>query len=304
MKILFIGYGSIAQKHKVVLDGIYYQKKPKYYALRSSNESKTYDDIINIYNYNDIPENINFFIISNPTSYHNNAILSLVKYKKPIFIEKPVFHNLDHSEKILSLIKKNNIKTYVACNLRFHKCIKYLKKIIENNYYGDVHEIISYSGSYLPDWRDLNYKECYSSKSDLGGGVHLDLIHEIDYLYWIFGSPNKIKKTLRSSSNLNIDSIDYANYIFVYDNFVININLNYFRKNPKRFVEIVFEKTSIYVDILNHKIYENNILIKGFNKKNIDYTYKDQMKYFLDNINNSKIFNDIKEGVEVLKLAL
>ena len=26
MKILFIGYGSIAQKHKVVLDGIYYQK--------------------------------------------------------------------------------------------------------------------------------------------------------------------------------------------------------------------------------------------------------------------------------------
>ena len=46
-------------------------------------------------------------------------------------------------------------------------------------------------------------------KSKMGGGVHLDLIHEIDYLIYLFGIPKEIKKQYRKVSKLNIDSNDY-----------------------------------------------------------------------------------------------
>ena len=44
--------------------------------------------------------------------------------------------------------------------------------------------------SYLPQWRKKNYKKSYSSNAKLGGGVSLDLSHEIDYIQWIFGNIN------------------------------------------------------------------------------------------------------------------
>ncbi len=48
-------------------------------------------------------------------------------------------------------------------------------------------------GSYLPDWRPgNNYKKSVSAKKDLGGGVLLELSHELDYIRWIFGEIKNI----------------------------------------------------------------------------------------------------------------
>ena len=49
------------------------------------------------------------------------------------------------------------------------------------------------NGSYLPDWHpDENYSKSYAARNDLGGGVVLTCIHEIDYLYWIFGNVSEV----------------------------------------------------------------------------------------------------------------
>ena len=45
-----------------------------------------------------------------------------------------------------------------------------------------------YAGSYLPQWRkNSNYIKSYSAFKNKGGGVELDLSHEIDYVTWLFG---------------------------------------------------------------------------------------------------------------------
>jgi len=130
----------------------------------------------------------------------------------------------------------------------------------------------------------------------------LDLIHELDYLYWLFGAPNSVSKLLRSSSSLEIDSIDYANYNLEYQGYNANVILNYYRRDPLRYLEIVFNEFTVKVDVLKNKVYQNSSLIFE-SKQEMTDTYQEQLQYFIDNI-SSNSFNDIHEAYEVLKICL
>ena len=198
MKVLIIGLGSIAQKHiasilKLVPDTLFY-------ALRSNINSINKDNIENIYDINDTPNDINFIIISNPTSYHKLTIEKLLENNIPMFIEKPAFHSLNGVDELVKSVDNSNLVNYVACNFRFHPCIEYLKSELPNrNKF--INEINVYCGSYLPDWRIGNdFKKNYSSIIALGGGVHLDLIHEIDYVIWLLGKPKSSNIFLSNKS--------------------------------------------------------------------------------------------------------
>jgi predicted dehydrogenase len=52
-----------------------------------------------------------------------------------------------------------------------------------------------------------------SAKKELGGGVLLELSHEIDYLRWIFGEVEWIRATISQQSNLEIDVEDSAHIL-------------------------------------------------------------------------------------------
>ena len=58
-----------------------------------------------------------------------------------------------------------------------------------------------------------DHTKMYSSKKSEGGGVLLDLIHEIDLAYWLFGKTHKIKSFLSNTKTLNIRTEDVANII-------------------------------------------------------------------------------------------
>lgn len=100
MKVLIIGLGSIAQKHIAALR----KTGPvEIFALRSSRDSGNYEEVINVYDFAEVKTvDPDFFLISNPTSKHATVIEELIKFKRPFFIEKPLFHQLGAFE------KKNN----------------------------------------------------------------------------------------------------------------------------------------------------------------------------------------------------
>ena len=303
MNVLVVGLGSIARKHIIAMDHL--EIKFKIYALRSKPciEEK---NIKNIYSLNELNIKLDFVIISNPTLYHKKTIIRLSSLKIPLFIEKPVLKDYKNVSDISSYLNKNKIISYVACNLRFHPSIIFLKKYIDK-YKPRINEVNVYCGSYLPNWRkNQNYKDSYSSHSNLGGGVHLDLIHEIDYCQWIFGLPVKVNYLMRSVSSLDINSIDFSKYSLIYDNYTINITLNYYRKDSKREIELITDDDTISINLLNNSVYsiqKNKFLFKR--QFNIQETYNHQMKYFIDNIKkNKKPMNNFDEGVNTLKIAL
>jgi predicted dehydrogenase len=304
MKVLIIGLGSIAKKHISSLMELI--PDVKIYAFRAVKNSANVLNVINIYDFNDTPNDVDFIIISNPTSLHSNAIEQVINFNAPIFIEKPIFDKIETNSSLVNLIQEKNLKTYIACNLRFHPAIVFLKNYLQNSS-KRINEVNVYCGSYLPEWREAtNYIDSYSAKSSLGGGVHLDLIHELDYCIWLFGFPIKHSSVKRKVSQLQIDSIDYCSYNLFYANFNLSIVLNYFRVKPKRQIEIVFEDDVITCDLLNAIIKNSHGQVifeeKGFNMND---TYLKQMEYFIDHLNDDKPFmNNSNEAFDILKIAL
>ena len=301
--ILIIGLGSIARKHIQALRLIY--KDVNIYALRSSTNALIEEGIINIYSKEEIPLNINFGIISSPTNRHLDALELLLEKRIPAFIEKPIYHKLDECYPYLKSISEVGLFNYVACNLRFLNSLKFLKNYIKNEK-EKINEVNVYCGSYMPAWRgDENIKN-YSAFESLGGGVHLDLFHEIDYCYWLFGQPITNRNILRSASTIHIDAIDYANINLIYENFTCHLTLNYYRKTPKRTIEVIFENHIIEVDLFSNSVSNNNgdILFKDSEQKVIN-TYYDQMKFFTEALALNQLpENNFQESLKILELCL
>lgn len=303
MKVLIVGLGSIGKKHIAALRII--DPGVEIFALRHSANAQQFDNIKNIYRIDHIAvSNFDFAIVANPTAEHKKTINELIRFQMPLFIEKPLHASLD----ILPLVEMINslgIITYVACNLRFLDSLKYLKALLGKQDYGQLNEVNVYCGSFLPNWRpETDFRKTYSAIPALGGGVHIDLIHELDYVYWMFGQPVKVRKSFKNSSSLKIDAVDYANYLFEYDHFCVNVVLNYFRKDTKRTFELVFENETLLVDLLKNQIYSNSGTIYSSDKLIAD-SYLEQMKYFIHCVSNRQTtMNSIGDAYNVLKICL
>ncbi len=304
MKVLIIGLGSIARKHILAIK--YLRPEAIIYALRSTETATEVDGVHNIFTLDDLTLAPDFVIISNPTSLHGVTIKQCLSLGCPLFIEKPVLNDLAEAEYLNKVISLNKLITYVACNLRLHPVLGFIKEYLEKRN-DRINEVNIYCGSYLPDWRPgVDFRKVYSAHTDLGGGVHLDLIHELDYCFWLFGYPEKVTSLKRNVSSLNIHSIDSAQYHLIYSGFTADISLNYFRRDAKRTIEIVTENETIECDLIKNtvkNIFTGEALF--YSEKGIADTYILQMEYFINCLQSQTIpMNNFSESVKVLKMAL
>lgn len=302
MNVIIEGLGSIAMKHIDALT----ECKPdaQIFALRSGKGTKVLKNVTDIYDLSAADQEFDFAIISNPSFKHFESINRFIDLGLPLFIEKPALTSLDGATELVKKVNEKGLTTYVACNLRFLPIFDFLKKVFTKN---TPIEISCYAGSYLPDWRPhMDYRTSYSALDNMGGGVHLDLIHELDYIFFLLGKPEKTQRVIGKISNLEINSADYAHYHLQYPGTMVSVSLNYFRKVPKRQMEIVFEDSAWLADLAestitdlntNELVFSSDVMIKD--------TYKEQMAYFLTMLNGQEVaINDLNESIEVLKICL
>jgi predicted dehydrogenase len=273
-KVLIIGFGSIGKRHAAILKN--FKMVSDVYILSSKN-SRIFKTINKLSQIKEI--NPDYIIICSITSDHFKHLKYIEKNfsKKIILIEKPLFNKF-HKFSIL----KN--KVFVGYNLRQHPVLRFIKNFIINKKIFSVNIVCN---SYLPNWRkNINYENLYSSHRRLGGGVLLDLSHEIDYIEWIF---KKIKKIdfvkIKKLSNLKINVEDHVLIIGKtrLSNFVLD--LNYYSLCPRRQIVIDGLNFSIKGDLINNFV---EIYLKNKNKKIIrfkndkNYTYIKQHKLILN----------------------
>lgn len=304
MNVLIIGLGSIARKHiqalQQVVPGV------RIYALRSAEATDSVNGVKNIFNVDDMPGKPAFAIISSPTYLHLESIRKCMHLETPLMIEKPLLHELQPALDFEPELAEKKLMTYVACNLRFHPLIAFLKSFITRQK-PQINEVNVYCGSYLPDWRPgKDFRTLYSANPEMGGGVHIDLIHEIDYVFWLWGKPHDTIGIKRNTSALHIKAMDFAAYHLLYEKFTANIILNYYRRDLKRNIEIIFDNETWNADLVKCEIVSNTGQVIFSNPQySILHTYVDQMKYFIQCIEGYKEpMNSYHEALEVLTIAL
>lgn len=307
MKVCFVGIGSIAKRHIRNLHQICDELKIQLTidALRRQNSSPLQDIqyISNVFTtIEELPDDYDVIFLTNPTEYHADTLISLHDHAKHFFIEKPVT-SIDTIDKLQEMKLRDDSIYYVACPLRYTNVIQYLKKTIDPK---KVNSVRSISSSYLPDWRPgTDYRNTYSAHKDLGGGVAIDLIHEWDYLSFLFGMPTEVKSFIGKVSDLEIDSDDYAIYIARYaDNMIAELHLDYFGRKTIRTIEIYTDEDTIVGDLVAGEVryLKANKIVDL--KSDRDDFQKRELMFFIDAINGKEdVQNDIEEAVRVLKLT-
>lgn len=300
MRVLMVGLGSIARKHMAALRTL--DPAVELTAWRSSRTGASVEGVRDVYEL-PLDGGFDFAVVCNPTSCHADTVKALLALNIPLFIEKPLFSELGHEE-LLEEIRCKGILTYVACNMRFEDTLQYLHDHVKEL---RVNEVNVYCGSYLPSWRPgTDWRNGYSAREELGGGVHRDLIHELDYIHWIFGNPVRSRKVLRSVSSLEIGAVDYANYLLEYPGFTASVVLNYFRKDYRRTVEIVADGTTWTADLAAGTVTDETGRVLFRSAQTGDDDYLAQMRAFVQLVKQKATTcdNDVFEAYEVLKLCL
>mgnify|MGYP001771925420 FL=1 len=305
--IAFVGMGSIGKRHLSNVCQLITSKGDSYSIdlYRSSMSRELPKEVTalveNQYICNEpVQKKYDMVFITNPTSMHLETAVKFRSHTKALFIEKPVFDGFDVDEDIIKTL--DEIPSYVACPLRYNPVLQYVKQHI------DLSKVISVraiSSSYLPDWRlGQDYRQTYSAHADLGGGVDIDLIHEWDYLTWIFGIPTQCLSFVGTFSNLEIDSNDTALYIAKNDKMTFELHLDYFGRKTQRTLDIFTHDDTIQCDLIAGTIsyLKEGKTIKVNAERNA-YQIAEIMHFF--DIAEGRIENDsnVEHGMKVLKLT-
>ena len=248
-----------------------------------------------------IPNDYDAVFITNPTEMHLETLKQFHEKGKHFFIEKPVV-SCDQIEEAKLFLPRKDAVYYVAAPLRYNAVIRWAKENINPE---DVISVRSISSSYLPDWRPgQDYRQTYSAHKDMGGGVSIDLIHEWDYLTFLFGWPKNVKSFIGKKSNLETDSDDYAIYIAEYADKIAELHLDYFGRQTIREMQLFTKNDTIVCDIENHKV---SFLKSGqeieFHEERDDYQIR-ELEHFLDLIEKmDEHDSDIAHAIKVLELT-
>lgn len=292
MKVLLIGYGSIGKRHFEVLSKLSKIKSIDLVTKQNIKNEKCYktlEEVLNISTYD-------YFVIASETNKHFSQLEYLensVK-NKLIFCEKPLFKSKKE------LIIKNN-KVFIGYVLRFHPLFEKLKVFLKQE------QIILANvkcGQYLPSWRpNTDYKNCYSAKKEEGGGVLLDLSHEIDYVQWICGSIQKLNSIQTKISDLEINSDDLTMLIGKTNkNTMINISIDYISKITHRKLLVETLENTYELDFILNKLIKKNKLgleeVYSFSNLERNYLFE---KMHLDIFEEQKNICTFKEALSVME---
>lgn len=298
-EILLVGYGSIGKRHaKNLIDlGI----TPYILTKHPDNLNAIFIKDISML------KSIEHCIISSPTARHLDDLRKCsmsLRGKRKVLIEKPLEYSYSRGKEIKNLARKYKLKIFVAYNLRFIEHFNAIDKFVkEKKQKIRIVEVVA--GQDLREWRpSRKLTHSYSSYREQGGGVDLDLSHEIDYILWLFGDRFKDKIMYRARvSNLKINSPDIFKLVLDYKKFVVDVTLDYIRSPKERYLKIICERgENLYFDFLTGKLKIDGKIV--LNKSDIDQSYKKMLKVFLgtDRTRRRPRLCSVEEGLNVLSV--
>lgn len=206
LKCVVLGFGSSGQRHAALLRERFPEGDILVYSSRPHEDSRfaITSSLADIAQFR--PE---VAVIAGVATQRIPMAEALPSGLQGVLIEKPLAENMARGSELASLLRTRAAITQVGYNLRFSPSLLEFRRRLEDGELGDVLSIRVETGQYLPSWRpERDYRKTASAQKRLGGGVLLELSHEIDYVRWIFGEVGWVSAWMGNSSDLEIDVED------------------------------------------------------------------------------------------------
>ena len=177
----------------------------------------------------------------------------------PTIFEKPLGVNSADGEKVLDFFSLQDVPVRVGYNLRQRHAFHFVGKTLASSSLGALTKAEISVGQYLPDWRpDRDYRSTVSAQSSLGGGVLLELSHDINYAIGLWGRVLELKGEIVHSGELDIDVEDWARASVRFEAEAaptkVTITLDFLRRSPERWCRIFGNQGDLYWDLLENRV--------------------------------------------------
>jgi predicted dehydrogenase len=253
--------------------------------------------------------------VCNPSSLHLPIALAAASAGAHIFIEKPVSNSIGGLDELLSVVRARQLICYVGYHFRFHPGLIRMKELIDGRFFGNILSVQAEIGEYLPNWhRFEDYRQMYAARGDLGGGVILSQIHEMDLIYWFFGLPKTIFSRGGKLSKLEIDVEDTASSLMQYEGphgrFPITLHQDFLQRPPVRTFKVSGDAGMAEIDLMRNCLamyHEQNDKLEelNFTELNRNDMFLAQARHVLECITQRKAPKvDLHAGIQSLRLAL
>ena len=255
MTICFIGLGSIGQRHLRNVHAVAAERGIDIVTdVVEPRELDYLDEATRALVRNRFPTSAelghyDIIFITNPSQLHHETLLAGKDKAEFFFVEKPVFTEALPHDALAAFTDEKRF--YVACPLRHTRVYGFLKEFVTNNRIYCARAICS---SYLPEWRPgTDYRKTYAAQKG-SGGVKLDLIHEFDYLFSLFGLPAEACLLDGHFSDLEIMSADGLSFVGRYPDKTLELHLDYYGRIPRREIELYTENDVAICDFIKTEV--------------------------------------------------
>jgi len=251
-------------------------------------------------------------IICNPTSLHTEFATRAAASGCHLYVEKPVSNTLENTDELLRNVNRNALVAAVGCQFRFHPNLTAIKGWLDEELIGRVLGVHVDTGEYLPGWHSWeDYRQGYAARQDLGGGVILTLIHEIDYLYWLLGPLKPVNAFGGTSGALDLAVEDHLTGVLLSESGApVTLHIDYLQRPPCRQMKIVGSRGTIEWDyyletakaVVDGELKEESRVPEGWERNDLFLAI---MSDFLDAVRVGGTPRvPLEDGVETLRIAL
>lgn len=311
MRILIVGCGSIGKRHARNLRALGVQdlllfdpNKDRAEAVAHEIAARSVPFVEQAYG-----ESPNLALVCAPTSLHLPLAWEAFLRGCDIFIEKPFSDSMQGVADFVEAAESGQRLLVVGYNFRFDAVMNQVQRWICEGKVGHVTSARFHFGSYLPSrhpWED--YRCGYGARRELGGGVILDAVHELDMAIWLFGMPETIYCVGGKYSDLAIDVEDTAEIVMSYADKVVAVHLDYVQRPAERWCEIIGTAGRIQADVFAHTARyfdaESRTWRHAEGVETLEDSYKAEMKHLIDCVEGrAKPIVDGRAAAQSLLLA-
>jgi len=241
--------------------------------------------------------------------------MTLLDHGIHLLIEKPLAHSSTGLENFIARSAASGLTVMTGYNLRFTPSLDAFKRLHANGQCGEIFSVSAEVGQNLRHWRPgTDYKSGVSAKRETGGGVLLELSHEVDYLQWIFGKISWVKAIVAKTSNLDIEVEDTA-HLIVGQAFpgreqalITRLDLDFIRQDFTRTCVAIGESGTLKWDgvmgrvtFFSHEAGDWHVIHETPDER--DLSFSNEWRHFMECIENSgKPLISLQDGLSALQV--